>query len=145
VSKLISLFFLLGFCLPPSGISEVNAAIEAKVSKDRVTTGEVFTYTVKIEGEFFSPKLMLPEFKNFIIVSQNQAQNYSLKGNRTIMEFVLIYGLIAPKPGVFTIERLVLEDRGRRLETKAVRIEVTGRPLEDKRKIQPYLEKGTDI
>jgi hypothetical protein len=138
-----AIFFIFAafYCLSVFAESQ----IEAKVSKDKVTTGEVFTYTLKIEGDFISPQLVLPDFKDFIVVSQNQAQNYSLKGGKTTMESVLIYGLVAPKPGKFSIKEVSLKDKGKVLHGKSFTIEVSGEALKDKRKVQPYLERGTDI
>lgn len=128
-----------------SGTAFAQARLEAKVSKDKVATGEIFTYTIKGEADSVSAKLILPDFENFVIVSQNQAQNYSLKNTKTVIEFVLVYGLLAPRPGSFLIKEAVLKDKGSEGRTKPINIEVSGKPLEDKRKIQPYLERGTDI
>ena len=98
MSKFIKLATLFVFTVMCGIAAFAESKIKASVSKDKVVTGEVFTYTVKIEGDFISPQLVLPDFKDFIVVSQNQGQSYSFQGGKATLESVLIYGLIAPKP-----------------------------------------------
>ncbi|HIE35777.1 MAG TPA: hypothetical protein EYP89_00875 [Candidatus Omnitrophica bacterium] len=140
--KVFFLFVFLSLIL-----LKLNAQIiiEAKVDKDKVETGEIFTYTVKIKGEFEDPKIVLPKFKNFKIISQNQTKSYSFKEGRIEVEFDLVYELIASKPGVFKIEEVIVKDKGKRYKSNSIIIQVEGRPLEEKKKILPYIEKGIEI
>jgi hypothetical protein len=122
-----------------------QVSVEAKVDKDKVNTGEVFTYTVKIRGEFENPELTLPKFKNFKIVSQSQSKSYSFKEGKVEIEFKLVYQLFAPNPGIFEIEEVIVKDKGRKYKSKSILIKVKGKPLKEKRKISPYIEKGINI
>jgi hypothetical protein len=119
--------------------------MEAKVDKNKVETGEIFTYTLKIEGDFSSPKLALPDFRDFKIVSQNQTKSYSFKDNKARLQFNLIYHLVVAHPGTFTIKEAILEDKERKFKSNSIVVEVSGKPLEDKKKLAPYIEQGTDI
>lgn len=128
-----------------SAHAQAEGPVEAKVSKNKVATGELFTYSLKIKGSFALPKLILPEFSDLRVVSTNQAKNYSFQGNVTLVEVVINCVLVAVKPGVFTIKPAVLEDKNKKFTTAPITIEVTGKPLKEKRKILPYIEKGTEI
>jgi hypothetical protein len=125
--------------------SEEATIVEAKTSKQKVNTGEIFTYTIKIEGEFTAPKLKLPEFKNFIIVSRSEQRNYTVKSGGMRFQEKLILNLLCPKPGTFTIEGFLVEDKGKKITSNPVTIEATGKPLEEKPKPLPYTGKGIDI
>lgn len=141
----VNLFTALIFTFLLCGFALAETTLEVKISKDKVETGEVFTYTVKVKGNFISPKLTLPDFKNFIIISQNQGENYSLEGNTATVEYLLTYSLMAARPGVFTIKGVILKEKNKQTQTEPLSVEVIGKPLQDKRKVQPYLEQGTDI
>jgi hypothetical protein len=139
----LALVILLLFstrCFPDDKV-----VMEAKVDKNKVETGEIFTYTLKIEGDFSSPKLALPDFRDFKIVSQNQTKSYSFKDNKARLQFNLIYHLVVAHPGTFTIKEAILEDKERKFKSNSIVVEVSGKPLEDKKKLAPYIEQGTDI
>jgi hypothetical protein len=141
-------FVPLFLCIFLSGVTaycQETAVLEAKVNKNKVATGEIFTYTVKISGQFTSPKIKLPEFKNFIIVSRSEQRTYSAKSTGMLFEEKLILNLLCPKPGVFTIEGFNVEDKGKKLTSNSVTIEASGKPLEEKPKKPPYTGKGIDI
>jgi hypothetical protein len=78
-------------------------------------------------------------------VAQGESRNYLLEGNKNKLVLKLNYELIAPKPGAFTIKELILREKGKEIKSKAINIEVSGAPLPDKRKIQPYISSGTDL
>lgn len=119
--------------------------IEVKTDKSVVETGEIFIYEVKVDGDFTSPEIILPEFKNFKIVSQNQSKSYSIKENKMRLVLNLTYYLFAANPGIFSIEEVVIKDEEKEFKGEAVSIEVTGLPLEKKKKIIPYIEKGINL
>jgi hypothetical protein len=119
----ISLIFGLGFCKSPINVS---------VDKSKVKTGEVFTYTINIEGEFSSPQIDLPEFGNLKIVSQSQSKNYIFKSDAIIVKTTLSYKLMAYKPGTYIIDSVTIEDKGRVFKSESVTVEVRGQPLEEK-------------
>lgn len=115
------------------------------VDKRRVRAGEVFTYEVKIEGIFSQPTLSLPEFKNFKIISQVQSKSYSFVGGKVKTKINLTYRLFAQKSGVFTIRPVILNDRKKRYKSVSVKIRVEGKPLRQKKALQPYIAEGTDL
>jgi len=120
-------------------------SVEVTVDKNSLETGEVFTYKVTIKGEFSNPQLILPSFKDFNIISQSEAKSYSFKKNKLLLEIKLDYKLIAPKPGLFIIDKVVVKDGASKFEGRAVTLEVKGKPLEEKEKIKDYLDKATSI
>lgn len=134
---LVSIFFL--------GFSGKDDSIEVKTNKSVVETGEIFIYEIKVDGNFTSPEIILPEFKNFKIVSQNQSKSYSIKENKMHLVLNLTYYLFAENPGMFSIEKTVIKDEEKEFNGEAISIEVIGHPLEKKKKIIPYIEKGTEI
>jgi len=144
MSKLFKFVFIV-FCFFSMGFSFGEKIIEAKVDKKNVETGEIFTYEVTIRENLDITALKLPEFKGFKIVSQSQSQSYSAKGgvSRTIIN--LTYLLFAPEPGSFTIKPVTLESKEQKYQTQAITIEVKGESLEKKRKILPYIKKGTNL
>ncbi|MCK9615132.1 MAG: BatD family protein [Candidatus Omnitrophica bacterium] len=142
----ISLFrFIILIFLSTAAYAQTPSIIEASVNKHKITTGEIFTYTLKIEGEFLSPKLTIPKFDNFTIASQGQQRQYTSKGNRTTLTIKITYHLFAPNPGSFTIEGANVADKNKRIEAKPIAIEVTGKPLKEKIKVAPHIERGIDI
>lgn len=144
MSKLFKLS-IISLLVVSFGLSLNNKAITAKINKQKVTTGEVFTYSLKIEGTFKDPVLKLPDFENFKVISQSQSQSYRQTKEGTENILSLIYHLFAPEPGVFTIRPATLENESTKYKSNSVTIKVKGKFLEKKKKIRPYTEKGTDI
>lgn len=140
-------FFSSGLLLAealPLGIGE--KIIDVKVNKRKVETGEIFTYEIIVQGNLeSSAQLKLPEFKNFKVVSQSQSRNYSTKGGVAKTTINFSYHIFAPNPGVYTIEPAILESGENKYPSRAITIKARGKPLEEKRKILPYIEKGTNI
>jgi len=139
----IALLSLL--CLFVLGLSNGAKTIEVDVNKTEVETGEVFIYKIKIEGMFSEPQLKLPEFKNFSVASQSQSKSYSFADNNLKLIFNLTYSLFAPEAGTFVIEPAIIEDKNTSHKSKSITIKVSGKPLAEKKKILPFIEKGTDI
>ncbi|UCC94814.1 MAG: BatD family protein [Candidatus Omnitrophota bacterium] len=146
LSKIVHCYiFIFCFAIFLWGFGENAKKIEARVDKQAVETGEVFIYSLKIEGDFAGSKLTLPKFEGLKIASQQQSKNYSLETDTVKLTLNLIYHLFAPQPGMFTIEPAVIERDGREYKSKRFTIEVSGRPLEEKKKILPYIQGGTDL
>jgi hypothetical protein len=145
MSKLSKLIILALVFITSLGLSMRNPAVAVKINKNKVATGEVFTYEIKIEGDFTKPDLKLPEFKNFKVASQSQSKSYSFKGGETKVIINITYHLFATEPGVFVIEPVIVEDQGKKYQSKAITIKVIGKPLGEGKKINPYIEKGTKI
>ena len=140
-------FFSLGLSLGeavPLGIGE--KIIDVKTDKKNVETGEIFIYEVIVQGNLeLSAQLKLPKFKDLKVVSQNQSRNYSIKNGlaKTTIDFT--YHIFAPNPGVYTIEPVTLENGKNKYQSQAITIKVSGKPLEEKKKILPYIEKGMKL
>ncbi|MEI8350274.1 MAG: BatD family protein [Candidatus Omnitrophota bacterium] len=132
------IFFALAFC------QDANT-VNATADKDHIETGEIFTYTITIEGKFSDPQLTLPVLKDFIVVAEAQSRNYVTKAGKTIMTLKLEYKLTAAKPGTFVIGPAEVKDRSARIQSGSLQIEVSGRSLQDKQKILPFLENATEI
>ncbi|MDP2923964.1 MAG: BatD family protein [Candidatus Omnitrophota bacterium] len=143
--KLFSLVVIFILTASLSSFPQDKNIVEAKVNKTIVKIGENFIYSARIEGDFISAKLVLPKFEGFIIVAQKQSQNYIASGLKTKLVVSLVYELIAPKPGIFTIKEITVKDKNNEFKSRPISIEVTGKPMQDKRKIQPYISNATDI
>lgn len=145
MSRFTKATILAFFCFLSLGLSRDTPIIEVKTAKDTVETDEIFTYKITLEGTFSKPQLKLPEFKDFIIASQSQSKNYSFRDGDINIILNLTYFLFAPEAGIFTIEPAVVEDESKIYKSKPLTVKVTGKSLPEKRKLLPFIEKGTDI
>lgn len=144
MSKLFKFVFIV-FCVSSMGFSLGEKIIEVKVDKKNVETGEFFTYEVTLQENLDITALKLPDFKNFKVVSQSQSQRYSVKGGVSKTIINLTYLLFAPEPGKFTIGPVTLESEEQKYQSQAITIEVKGESLEKKKRILPYIKKGTSL
>jgi len=126
------------------GCAFSKAIVKAKLSRNEVRTGESFTYVVKIEGDFSSPRLELPDFGGLKIVSQNQTRNYLFKGEKIILRIKLTYQLLAPRPGRYTIKGVKVIDKGKVYESRELVVKAVGKPLK-KRKFKDFIEGAVSI
>ncbi len=154
MSRLVKSFFLvlgvcvfLGFLGKNSNEEEKNGppAVRAEINKERVETGEIFSYQITIEGEFNQPKIQAPGFDNFQIVSSAQTKSFSYQKGKVKTIIKITYLLFCPKPGNFSIEPVKVEDGNQAYQSSPLDISVEGEPLEQKRKLLPYIESGTKI
>lgn len=141
------ILFLILLLLSPSVVAKRRNApiVKAKVNKTSLKTGEVFIYTLTIEGNFSSSRIELPDFKNFIIVSQFQSQQQNIKGSQIIMKYVLTLHLMAKRPGKFTIKEAKIKDKNKVLKSNKITIVVRGKPLEKKSPPPIFEGEGIDI
>ncbi len=139
--RLFSLFLVSNLIF---GCAFPKAIVKAELSKNEVRTGEIFSYVVKIEGDFSSPRLELPDFGELKIVSQNQTRNYLFKGRKIILKIKLTYQLLAPRPGRYTIKGTKVIDRGKVYESKELVVKAVGKPLK-KRKFKDFIEGAISI
>jgi len=130
-------FFVMGFWWWLA-----KSPIEATVDKPSVETGEIFTYTITVEGTFKTPKLILPDFKKVGIVAQSQSRRYITVNSKRRLQTIIRFSLFARKPGTLKLGPAALEEGRRRYKTKPVVIKITGKPLDEKQKISPYIESG---
>jgi len=126
-------------------LASAGGKVEVVLSRKKVATGEVFSYSIKVQGEFKSPKLKLPTFEGLAVVAKNESRNYSTKAGKTQMTYTLTLHLFGPNPGTFTIVPATIEDEGKTYKSKSVTVTVEGKPLEEKKKIQPFIKKGIAI
>lgn len=123
-----------------------DLVIQADTDKDQIETGEVFVYTLLIEGELEGkPEIKEPLFGDFEIVSTQTSRTFSYRQGKTIISLKLTYSLVAPEPGLFTIEPPEVTAAGKTYQGEAIQIKVKGEPLADKEKLQPYIEQGIEI
>lgn len=143
--SLALIFLAVVFSVLVSAEAKSDKAIKALVDKTKVATGEFFTYRIVVEGIFSQPKLTPPKFENFKVVSQSESRSYSFSKAGTKLNLQLAYILFASEPGSFIIEPATIKDKGKEYESGSIKIVVRGKPLEDKKKILPYIEGATDI
>ncbi|MCF7873671.1 MAG: BatD family protein [Candidatus Omnitrophica bacterium] len=154
MSKLPKLFFIilgvfvfLGFFHRNSENKNENdlKPIKVEISKNKVATGEIFSYLITIEGKFENPKLQMPDLDQFKVVSTKKTKSFSYQKDKLKTTVTITYFLFCPKPGSFTIEPVKLIDNNKTHQSKSFKIIVTGKSLKKKRKIVPYIEGGTKI
>ncbi len=123
-----------------------SGPLVAEIDKTELETGEIFTYSVTVNGEFSeNAQITPPDFEPFEIVTQNQARNYSFREGKMSFSVTLVYRLIATKPGTFTIGETVLKDNDKEIKSATFTVTVEGRPLEEKKKVLPYISDATDL
>lgn len=145
MSKLFKLA-LIGLWFFSLGLSLGEKIIEVKVDKKKVETGEIFTYEITVQGNLeASAQLKLPEFKDFRVVSRSHSRNYSIKSGLAKTTLNFTYHIFAPNPGIYVLEPVTLESEENKYQSRAITIKVRGKPLKEKMKILPYIEKGTNL
>lgn len=132
------IFFLCGFV-------QADDRVAVSIDKREVTTGELFTYKIKIEGSFSSPEIKVPKFKDFKVASQRQSKSYAFEKGKAVVVASFTYQLFASEPGTFTIKEVVVADGDEEIKGESVTIEVIGKPLKERRKILPHIEQGIEI
>lgn len=119
--------------------------VSVEVSQNKLETGQVFSYLITIEGDFNDPELIMPGLDDFIIVSTKKSESFSYQKDNIKTKIKITYFLICPNPGTFKIEPVKIVDAGKTYQSDSFTIVATGDPLEKKKKLQPYIEGGTEI
>lgn len=151
LSKTILLAMLLfsagGFFRNESGGQpEPNSnKIEVKVSEKEVDTGQVFSYLIKIKGDFEDPVIKKPCLDNFKIVSTQRSQSFFYQESKTKIKIEITYLLLAPEAGVFIIGPVEVSDQEKTYQSEKVEIKVTGEPLKKKPRPKPPIGEGIEI
>lgn len=140
--RLANLFLALNLVL---GCVYSQPLVRVDVDKDKVKTGETFTCTVKIEGEFSSPRIILPEFKGLKVVSQVQSKQYSFHNNKPNIKIVMKYKLVAYYPGEYKIDSVVVKDGRKKFTSKTITVKVAGKPIEKPKEKKDILKGGITI
>lgn len=105
-------------------------SVSAAADRNEVKTGEVFTYTIKVEGEFTSPQVKPPDFGKLKIVARRQSRNYRTHGGVRHVEAVFVYQLVAYQPGEYILDKVEVTDAGKVYSSNAVTVQVTGEPID---------------
>jgi hypothetical protein len=120
-------------------------SVKIEVSKNKIETGEIFAYSITIEGEFKNPKVEIPNLDNFRIISTKKTKNFSYQKNKVKAILNITYFLLCPQPGSFTIKPVKVTEKNKTYESNSVDIIVKGEPLDKKEQLQPYIESGISI
>ena len=95
-----------------------------------VKTGEVFTYTIRIEGQFTSPRIQTSDFGKLKVVGQSQSRNYRMSGGTKQVEAVFIYQLTAYEPGEYVLPKAEVTDGKKTYSADTLTVQVTGEPVD---------------
>lgn len=118
------MFILFAAC---SSLSQNDPSFKVELSKDKVEAAEAFEYKINIEIESQEyPKVLLPEFKDFKVISQSTSQSRSYKAGKAVLSIQLYYILVGLKEGKFTLPAASLEYREKTLTSPSRQVEVQG-------------------
>ncbi len=125
--KIVKLFIFV-FLVHNLCFAQSAPKFTVKVSKDRVKAGEVFEYKIRagIESKQ-SPKLTLPEFKHFKVISQGIVRNYSYEKRGIIITVVLDYTLTALEEGEFNLPQAGINYKREAFKSPVQKITVSGK------------------
>lgn len=100
-AALITIFTWLTFC----ALAFAETGVKSEVDKMSLSADKFLTYTITVTStEKLSPKLQLPDFKGFTVVSQGQSSSMSLSTGSVENSIVYAFVLAPQKEGVFTIQ-----------------------------------------
>ncbi len=102
-----------------------NIKLSAKAEPAILPPGEAFrlVITVEEEGSLSLPDPVLPRLKNFEIVGKSTSQQISVTGLSSVtVTKSVVYQLVVPKEGVFTIPPVTLTYDGKTYATEPVTI-----------------------
>ena len=136
----VAVFFIL-FLLTGVAYAQ-QGKVEAALSKTSAKTGEVFKYTVKIEGLFSDPKIKLPDLSKFIVVSQSQEKNFFYEKGKLKVKITLVYFLAAKKPGSYKIGKVIVKDKGKTYTCSPLTIKISGKALPKKQRLPRQVFEG---
>lgn len=120
-------------------------SVKVEISKNKIETGEIFAYSITIEGGLENPKVEVPDLDNFRIISTKKIKNFSYQKNKVKAILNITYFLLCPQPGSFTIKPVKVIEKNKTYKSNSVDIIVRGEPLDKKEQLQPYIESGISI
>ena len=95
----------------------------SKVDKNKIGLGEEFEFTVEIEGDFrITPKIELPDLKDFEIVFRQSFYNFNIKGGKFLSKVKFIFTLEPKSEGKFLIGEVKVRYREREYKTEPIEI-----------------------
>jgi hypothetical protein len=104
--------------------------VRATVDKTQAKTGEIFTYTVAIEGELQSPQVTIPEFGPLKVAGQSSSRNYRVRNGRRRVQMEFVYNLVAYVSGEYTLDSVEVKDGQKVFRSDKVTVHVTGEPID---------------
>lgn len=137
--------FASGGCLcaaETEGARSEIVEVKATVNKKAVKQNEIFTYTIFIKGSFkATPKITIPEFKDFTVIGRSQSQGISHRENTREAYFVFEYALRPKKSGELTIPPVQVAYQSKTYQSEEVSITVAESNPLDKLKQQNNSER----
>ena len=122
--KIFCLIVFLSFFFLAQASAEVS--VKAEIDKLKLSRDEVATYKVIIvSSEKEGPKLELPKFEAFKVVSQAQSSTFSFRGGKSVKQLVFIYILAPQQTGKLKIAPAVVKLKSETYPTAAFEVEVT--------------------
>lgn len=115
------IFLILLLCA--NTVFAADIKVTASVSSAEVGTGEPFEVTFTISGNV--ERLNPPEFAGFQVISgPNQSSSFTSINGTTTSSMSVSYGLVALKPGEYTIGSAVVIAGGKQYRSNTVKIKV---------------------
>lgn len=150
LKKFFLLSFLLFFSFPFSEISFEEIKITSELNKNKVKMGEKFIFTVTVTGNFnTTPKVKLPSFSDFKILSSQQHSSYNIKEGKYEVRFIYEIYLLPKNPGFFSIDSVELNYKNHVYKTQPLTIEVIPSEFEEEsphpKKIPPWKDKKSTL
>ncbi|MBN2483222.1 MAG: BatD family protein [Candidatus Omnitrophica bacterium] len=100
------------------------------MNKGEAVTGEIFTYTVIVEGELHSPQVTIPEFGPLKVAGQSSSRSYRVRNGRRRVQMEFVYHLVAYEPGEYTLDGVEVKDGQKVFRSDKVTVKVTGEPID---------------
>lgn len=105
--------------------AEAAPVIKASVDKMRIVSSDVITYKIIVSVDNKeAPRLELPQFSGFKVVSSAQSQTVSFGAQRSQTQFVYILILAPEKSGELIIPPAVLKIKNKSLSSEGFTIQV---------------------
>jgi FKBP-type peptidyl-prolyl cis-trans isomerase (trigger factor) len=122
--KIVSLFLI--FILSPiSNSFGEDLFLTAEVNKNKINLGEEIELKVEITGDFrITPKVDIPDLKDFEVVSKKSAYNFGIKRGRFISQIRFNFILRPKSEGKFVIGEFKVRYRRKEYRTKPIEITV---------------------
>jgi len=120
------IFLILAFILfSVSNSLGADLSLTAKVNKNELNLGENFELTIEIRGNFrITPKIELPDLKDFEIISRQSSYNFNIKGGEFLNQTKFIFVLKSKSEGKFIIGEAKVRYKGRDYKTEPIEITV---------------------
>jgi len=116
--------FLLCLCLASFCFAQIQ--IKAEVDKNKLATDEELIYKLIISSSGQAlPQPKFPEFKGFIVISQANTSNITIKGNSPKIGVIYVFIMVPKEAGIFTIEPTELKTKDATYKSESFQIEVS--------------------